>query len=82
MRMDRAAFEADLRRDGYDEVVVGQFPPGHKPGEHTHPYDVRALILEGEFTIAVAGDARAYRPGEVSSSTPSADTANGPDPPE
>jgi quercetin dioxygenase-like cupin family protein len=63
--MDKAAFEAELKRDGYDEVVVGQFPPGHDPGEHAHPYSVRALILDGEFTIAVNGQARTYRPGDV-----------------
>jgi quercetin dioxygenase-like cupin family protein len=63
--MDQATFKAGLKRDGYDEVALRQFPPGHDPGEHTHPYDVRALILEGEFTIAVDGQARTYRPGEM-----------------
>lgn len=26
---------------------------------------MRALILEGEFTIAVNGEARTYRPGDI-----------------
>jgi mannose-6-phosphate isomerase-like protein (cupin superfamily) len=63
--MDRIAFEAELRRDGYDEIVDARLFPDHKPGDHSHPYDVRALILEGEFTIAVNGEPRTYRPGDI-----------------
>lgn len=63
--MDRAAFEADLKRDGFNEVAIGQFPPGHDPDEHSHPYAVRALILEGVFTIGVDGTDTLYRPGDV-----------------
>lgn len=63
--MGKAEFEAELRRDGYDEVVDARLSPDHKPGDHSHPYDVRALILEGEFTIAVEGQARTYRPGDI-----------------
>jgi quercetin dioxygenase-like cupin family protein len=64
--MDRAAFEADLKHDGHNEIVDARLAPGHKPGEHSYPYDVRALILEGEFTIAVNGEARVYRQGDIS----------------
>jgi quercetin dioxygenase-like cupin family protein len=63
--MDRSAFEADLKRDGYAEIVVVRFGPGHDPGGHDHAYDVRGLILDGEFIIAVDGQARRYRPGNV-----------------
>lgn len=63
--MNKEAFEANLRQEGYNEVVVAELPIGHAPGEHSHPYDVRALILEGEFTIAVNGQGRTYRPGDI-----------------
>jgi Cupin domain len=63
--VNQPVFEAELRRDGYGDVVTVHFEAGHEPGEHAHPYDVRALILEGEFTIAANGQVRRYRPGEV-----------------
>jgi mannose-6-phosphate isomerase-like protein (cupin superfamily) len=63
--VDTASFEAELKRAGYDETKTAGFAAGHDIGTHSHPYDVRALVLEGEFTIAVDGVARTYAPGDV-----------------
>jgi quercetin dioxygenase-like cupin family protein len=63
--MQPSEFEAALRQDGFSEIdtrfVVAQ-PTGD---EHTHPFDVRALVLEGDITLTVHGTARTYRAGEV-----------------
>ena len=63
--MERAAFEAELKRQGYGEIGTVRFETGHDLPVHAHPYDVRALVLEGEFTIAVDGQPRLYRPGDI-----------------
>jgi quercetin dioxygenase-like cupin family protein len=63
--MDQAAFTATLQRDGYLEILNRQFPAGHDLGEHNHPFDARALILAGEFTIGIDGQDRHYRAGDV-----------------
>jgi quercetin dioxygenase-like cupin family protein len=64
--IDTARFEAELRRDGYLEIVEKHVPANTVIDDHTHPYDVRALVLEGEATIACAGEApRVYRTGDV-----------------
>jgi quercetin dioxygenase-like cupin family protein len=64
--IDTTQFEAELLRDGYLEVVDKRIPADVVIDDHTHPYDVRALVLEGEATIACAGEApRVYRPGDV-----------------
>ena len=63
--MDVAKFENALKADGFDEILTAGFPAGHKLGDHAHPYALRALVLEGEFHIAVDGKETAYRPGEV-----------------
>jgi quercetin dioxygenase-like cupin family protein len=62
--MDRQTFEAELKRDGYD--VVTNTTPGAKVNpEHSHPFDVRALVLQGALTLTREGKAVTYRPGET-----------------
>jgi quercetin dioxygenase-like cupin family protein len=64
--IDTTQFEAELRRDGYLEIVEKSIPANTVIEDHTHPYDVRALVLEGEATIACAGEPpRVYRPGDI-----------------
>jgi quercetin dioxygenase-like cupin family protein len=68
--MDRETFEAALRADGYDEVLnrrteASQVEAGQIPPEHAHDFDVRILILEGEFVLVRSGEPRRYGPGEV-----------------
>lgn len=63
--MDIPAFEAALKRDGFTEIetkTVKALPPS-KP--HTHPFDVRALVLGGEITITSEGADRVYRAGDT-----------------
>jgi quercetin dioxygenase-like cupin family protein len=63
--MDATQFEATLRQDGFTEVDTRSLPPGGAVPEHAHPFDVRALVLEGEITLTVDGQATAYRAGDV-----------------
>ena len=62
--MNQQTFEAELKRDGYD--VMTNTTPGVKVNpEHSHPFDVRALVLKGALTLNRDGGSRTYRPGEV-----------------
>jgi len=62
--MKDAHFESALRRDGFD-VERRSLPPQTRVAEHAHPYDVRALVLNGEITLTVEGVEYAYREGDV-----------------
>ncbi|MDQ2916800.1 MAG: cupin domain-containing protein [Casimicrobiaceae bacterium] len=62
--MKDAHFEFALRRDGFD-VHRNTMPPGAMVGEHAHPFDVRALVLNGEITLTVEGVEYAYREGDI-----------------
>ena len=43
--MDQPTFEAQLKRDGYD--VMTNTTPGAKVNpEHSHPFDVRAMVVK------------------------------------
>jgi hypothetical protein len=62
---DPIAFEAALRADGYADVSVRDIPACTQVAAHTHPFDVRALMLEGELELSCDGQTRLFRAGEV-----------------
>lgn len=59
--MDQSAFEARLRVQNYPEIRTNQLAPNCRNAEHTHAFDVKALVLEGEITLTIAGAARTPR---------------------
>lgn len=63
--MDTNRFEQDLRADGFQEVETKALAPDTHNDEHHHPFEVRALVLDGQIALTVAGDRRTYRAGEV-----------------
>ena len=51
---------------GYDEVVERVWAPGTVVDTHSHPFDVNALMVEGEMTLAVSGEVpRLLRAGDT-----------------
>ena len=62
--MDRAAFEAGLKADGFQEVVERRMEAGTTAPDHTHPFDARLLILEGEYMLGMDGSSRRFGPGD------------------
>jgi ethanolamine utilization protein EutQ (cupin superfamily) len=63
--MDNAAFSAALMQDGYNEISTKSQPALMENGAHSHPFDVRALMLEGELTLGFDGKTEVYRAGDV-----------------
>lgn len=63
--MDTAAFEAGLKRDGFLEIETKSMNPNVSIGDHVHPYDVRAMVLEGEVTLTFEGRNQTCRPGDT-----------------
>jgi quercetin dioxygenase-like cupin family protein len=62
--MDQKTFEAELKRDGYD--VMTNTTPGAKTNpEHSHPFDVRAMVLKGALTLHRDGASKTYGPSET-----------------
>jgi quercetin dioxygenase-like cupin family protein len=58
-------FEASLRQDGFTELLARQQPPGYFLGDHQHAFDARALVIQGDITLTVAGSVSAYPTGTV-----------------
>ena len=61
---DPAIFEAKLKAEGYPEVRFNEYKPNQHNPEHSHPFDVHALILEGEITLTVGGKPTRYGVGD------------------
>lgn len=61
--MERATFEAELRRDGY-EIRENTLPAGRSTPDHAHPYDVRLLVLSGEISVTCNGRQQTCMPGD------------------
>ena len=62
--MENARFEQQLRAAGYAEIRTNQLPPNCHNAEHAHPWDVHALVLDGDITLTVGGEKTKYSAGE------------------
>ena len=65
MQTDRIDFEAALARDGFPDIAERALAAGKSVPMHTHPFAVRAFVLDGEITLTTGAGARTYRTGEV-----------------
>jgi quercetin dioxygenase-like cupin family protein len=63
--MDTTGFEAALVKDGYKDIETKALRSDYRAREHSHPFDVRALVLAGEITLAWNGTARSFAAGDV-----------------
>ena len=63
--MDRQSFETELKREGYDEVLTGSTQGPKHNAEHSHPYDVKAVVIDGAITLVWEGRTQTFRPGEI-----------------
>src|SRR6266481_5366242 len=62
--MNQQTFETELKREGYD--VITNTTPGVKVNpEHSHPFDVKAMVLKGALTLHRDGTSRTYRASET-----------------
>lgn len=62
--MNRETFEAELKRDGY-EVMTNTTPGAKVNPEHSHPFDVRAMVMHGALMLTREGKTETYRSGQI-----------------
>jgi len=63
--MDTSAFEAALKADGFAQVEKKSVAANVVNSAHTHPFDVRILVLEGEMTVTTEGVPHTCRSGDT-----------------
>jgi len=54
-----------LRQDGFPEPVEVQQIPNGALDLHEHPFEVRALVIEGSIEIVINGSSRVYKAGDI-----------------
>jgi quercetin dioxygenase-like cupin family protein len=63
--MHRDEFLALLSSEGFNEVVTVTREANASLDIHAHPFDAKALIVEGDLTIRIGDDANTYRAGDI-----------------
>ncbi len=59
-------FEAAARAQGFDEVTERRREPLVTIDTHTHPFSVRAVLVQGEMWLTAGETTRHLRPGDGS----------------
>ncbi len=63
--MDTEVFKRELAELGFTEVLTRQWSAGQFVDTHTHSFEVRALVLEGELVLSANGQSQALHAGEI-----------------
>lgn len=58
-------FRAALAADGFQEAVLREVEPDCAVALHEHPWEVRALVVEGCMSLIVDGVVTSYPKGQV-----------------
>ncbi|MBL0087249.1 MAG: AraC family transcriptional regulator [Ideonella sp.] len=57
-------FEASSKAEGFDEVLERRWPAHSTQQTHTHPFDVKALVVDGQLWLTVGKSTRHLRAGD------------------
>lgn len=58
-------FKSVALAEGFDEVLERVWAPNTALEEHTHPFAVKAKVVQGEMWLTVGGETRHLVPGEL-----------------
>ena len=63
--MDQQSFEVALKRAGFEDITTKvTLNEKHNP-EHSHPFEVRAMVLEGALTLTWDGQTKTFKAGDI-----------------
>ena len=61
---DFATFQAQHLAQGFDEVLERLWKPDTVIDTHTHPFAVKALVVQGDLWLTVGADTKHLRAGD------------------
>jgi mannose-6-phosphate isomerase-like protein (cupin superfamily) len=61
--MDEKTLAKQLEREGFSHTYVWQDGPDAYYPEHTHETETAHIVLRGEMTLTINGNAQTYRTG-------------------
>lgn len=59
------AYRDSMTAMGFDEVLVREWKPLQVVGDHAHPFDAKAVVVQGEMFLTVGGQTRQLFPGDT-----------------
>jgi quercetin dioxygenase-like cupin family protein len=59
------SFKSAALAEGFDEVLERVWAPGTVLDDHSHPFAVKALVVQGEMWLTVGGETQHLVPGEL-----------------
>ena len=62
---DFASYAAQARAEGFDEVLERRWPPATVLETHTHPFAIKALVIDGDMWLTVDGVTRHLQRGDA-----------------
>jgi hypothetical protein len=60
-----AAFEAQARAAGFDQVLERDWEPNKVIPMHTHPFAVKAIVTQGDMWLTLDGVKRHIKSGDA-----------------
>ena len=63
--MNASQFMQMLQQEGYPEPIEVRQDPNGFLNDHTHPFAVKALVIDGSIDILIQGNRRTYSVGDV-----------------
>ena len=64
MNLTFEQFESELRALGFDTVVEQKWGPSAVADTHSHPFEARALVVEGEMWLTIGTQSRHLKAGD------------------
>ena len=58
-------YRAQALTEGFDEVLERNWPPNAVLDSHTHPFALKALVIQGEMRLTVGDETLQLRPGDA-----------------
>jgi quercetin dioxygenase-like cupin family protein len=62
--MNLEAFTKQSLEEGFDEVLVREWSPGLVLDTHTHPFDVSAYVVKGEYWLTLDTQIKHLKAGD------------------
>lgn len=59
-----ASFTAQSLEEGFDEIIVREWEPDLRLDTHTHPFDVSAHVVRGEYWLTVGEEVQHLKAGD------------------
>lgn len=63
--MNTESFKESALKEGYEVGEPSELKAGREVPEHTHPFDAKLMVLEGEITIGIDGVKTTYTPSDI-----------------